>query len=189
MSLINTNSKEIHCKILYCGAEKVGKKSSLLFIKRKCDPKKIGFTKLAFEKELYCLVLYIGKIFGFQTFFHIYNLTNESQKDNEKLFRGVDGIVFIASLKPKDRQKNLDSFSEMEEILSFQGGDLFKFPLVLQYNKTDLSETLTLKQLRIDLNKYNSKDFESSCLTGFSILEPLKHVCKLSLAQLKQSHF
>ena len=187
MSIVNTNSKEIHCKIIYYGPEGSGKKSSLLYIKNNFKKENLSFIELDFKKTLYALVLSIKDIFSFKTYFHIYNLNNESKKDNEKLLRGVDGIVFVASSKNEDRQKNLDSFLEMEEILKKQGKNLFHFPLVLQYNKSDLSGLQSLKQLKLDLNKYNNKDFKSSSLTGSFVLEPLKHLCKLSIKHLKQS--
>ncbi|MCZ0932123.1 MAG: hypothetical protein OXJ52_03110 [Oligoflexia bacterium] len=189
MSLINTNSKEIHCKILYYGPEGAGKKTSLLYIKEKFDKEKLSFIQLPFKKEMYALVLSIGEIFSFKAYFHIYSLNNESKKENETLLRGADGVVFVASSKKEDRQKNKESFSEMEEFLTNQGKNLLQFPLVLQYNKSDLTHLQPLKQLKMDLNKYNNKDFKSSCLTGDFILEPLKYLCKLSLSQLKHSHF
>ncbi|MCY4320967.1 MAG: hypothetical protein OXC37_00965 [Bdellovibrionaceae bacterium] len=185
MSIINTNSKEIHYKILYYGPEGSGKKSSLLYIQKHFNKNYMSFIELSFKKKLYAIILSIGKIFSFKTFFHIYNLNNESKKQNEFLLRGTDGIIFVASSKIEDRQKNKDSFLEMEELLIAQGKNLFYFPLVLQYNKNDLPQKQDLKQLKMDLNKYNNKDFRSSCLKGVSIIEPLKYLCKLSLSQLK----
>ena len=189
MSIINTNAKEIHCKILYYGPKDSGKKSSLLYIKSNLQEEIREFFILPFKKEIYSLVLSIGKVFSFQTFFHIYNLNNESKKENEKLFRGVDGIVFVASSDPKDRQSNKDSLLEMEDFFKEKNQNLFKTPLVLQYNKTDIVDPMPLKDLRRDLNKYNSKDFESSVLNGEFIVEPLKYLCKLVLNDLKGVSF
>ena len=187
MSIINTNAREIHCKILYYGPEGAGKKSSILHIKKRFNKDKLSFVKLPLKKEIYALTLFIGDIFNFKTYFHIYNINNESRNENKKLLRGADGILFVGSSKVEDREKNKASFLEMEELLQNEGKNLFHFPLVLQYNKSDLPDIQTLKQLKIDLNKYNNKDFKSSSLTGKLILEPLKYLCKLSLNQLKQS--
>ena len=189
MSIINTNAKEIHCKILYYGPERSGKKSSIFYIQSKFAEPKREFWVLPFKKKMYCLVLFIGKVFGFQIFFHIYNLNNESKEDNRNLLNGVDGILFVANSDPKDKQQNIVSFSEMERFLSEKGEDIFKLPLVLQYNKRDLKNTMSVKELRIDLNKYNSRDFTSSALEGRVILEPLKHLCKLTLNNLKRADF
>lgn len=185
MPLINTNSKEIHFKVLYCGAKGVGKKSTLFAIRSRCVPDKIDWIELNLAEPVYGLILNLGTIFKFQTFFHIYHLSHESKKDNKVLFTGSDGIIFIASLDPQDRQKNLDSLLNLENMMKEQGKDPFKTPFVLQYNKSDLKDTQSLKQMRLDFNKYNSKDFESSCLKKTGILEPLKHLCKLTLLQIK----
>ena len=187
MSVINTNAKEIHCKILYCGPERSGKKSSLLYIRDRFEEKKRVFFTLPFKTEIYCLILSIGEIFSFQTYFHIYNLGHESVEDDKNLLKGVDGVVFVASSDPEDRHDNIHSFVEMEEFLKERGENLFKLPLVLQYNKRDIENPRSVKELRMDLNKYNNKDFESSVLTGQFVLEPLKHLCKLTLNNLKRA--
>ncbi len=187
MSVINTNAKEIHCKILYCGPDRSGKKSSLLYIRDQFEEKKRVFFTLPFKKEVCCLILSAGEIFGFQTYFHLYNLNNESKKDNKSLLRGGDGVMFVASSDLKDGPDNVRSFLEMEEALKERGENLFKLPLVLQYNKRDIQNPRPVKDLRIDLNKYNNKDFESSALTGQFILEPLKYLCKLTINNLKRA--
>ena len=185
MSIINTNAKEIHCKILYYGPENSGKKSSLLYIKNHFKESKSEFLILPFKKKLYSLVLSIGKIFNFQTFFHIYNLNNNSPEENKILLNGTDGILFVASSDPKDKQKNINSLTELEKCLKEKNQSPFHLPIVLQYNKKDLENSRPIKQLRMELNKYNSKDFESSALNGEFVLEPLKQLCKLVLNNIK----
>lgn len=189
MSIINTNAKEIHCKILYYGPEQSGKKSSLLYVRDHFKEEKRSFFVLSFKKEVYSLVLSLGKIFSFKTFIHIYNLNNESEESNKTLLRGVDGIVFVASSDSKDRKKNIKSFLQLENFYKERDEDLFKFPLVLQYNKKDLENSIPIRELRMDLNKYNNKDFESSVLQGKLVLEPLKYLCKLVLNNLKTASF
>jgi len=187
MSVINTNAKEIHCKVVYYGPKNAGKKSAIKYIKSHFKEDKRNFWILPFKNEIYCLVLSLGNIFGFQTFFHVYNINNESVKDNALLLKGVDGLIFLASSKPKDRQKNIQSFLEMESFFKEDRRTLFKTPLVLQYNKRDLKEALPIRDLRLDLNKYNNRDFKSSVLKEELVLEPLKHLCKLVLNHLKRS--
>ena len=181
MAVLNSNAKELHIKVLYCGAEGVGKKSSLHSIQSFCESEKKKWIHFPFEKPLYGLVIHLGLILKFQTYFHVYHLNNQSKKDNEVLSRGTDGFLFLASLDPQDKNKNQEAFLEMEELALKQGRDLFKTPLVLQYNKSDLKEKTSLNQMRLDLNKYNSKDFTSSSLKAQSMLTPLKHLLKLCL--------
>ena len=61
--------------------------------------------------------------------------------------------------------------------------------MVLQYNKADLPNSRPIQNMRMDLNKYNNKDFKSSVLEGEAVLEPLKRVCKLALLSLKGADF
>ena len=181
MAVLNINAKELHLKILYCGAEGVGKKSSLQSIHSLCESQKSKWIHFPFEKPLYGLVIHVGLVLKLQTYFHIYHLNNQSKKENEILSRGTDGWLFIASLKPQDKIKNQGAFLEMEELILKQGKNLFKIPLVLQYHKADLKKRTSLNQMRLDLNKYNSKDFLSSHLKTQSVLLPLKHLLKTSL--------
>lgn len=189
MSIINTNAKEIHCKILYYGPVKSGKKSSILYIKENFNQEKIEFFSLPLEEEIYCLVLNIGEFVGFQTFFHIYNLNNNVKLSREKSLTGVDGLVFVASREPGARQDNKNSFLEVESFFKEKDESIFHFPLVLQYNKSDLSQTTPVEILKEDLNKYNNEDFQSSVLRGEKVMEPLKYLCKLILNDLKSAKF
>ena len=189
MSIINTNAKEIHCKILYCGPAESGKKSSILYIKEKLNQEKIDFFSLPVEEEIYCLVLNIGKFVGFQTFFHIYNLNNNTKLSREKSLEGLDGLVFVASRDIQARQDNKTSLMEIEAFFKEKDKTLFNTPLVLQYNKSDLKEQISLRNLKEDLNKYNNEDFQSSVLKGEQVLEPLKYLCKLILNNLKSANF
>ena len=188
MSVISIEAGEMHCKILYCGPERSGKKSSLLQIKDRMEPSAVSFFTLPFKKKILCLSLSAGKVWGLSAFFHICNLSNESREDNKKLLTGTDGIVFTASSAIQDRGKNKDAFAEMESLLKETGKNPFKIPLVLQYNKKDPANSLSLLELRRDLNKYNSRDFSGSVLKGEAVIEPLKHVCKLALNRVKTGH-
>jgi len=181
MAIVNTNAKELHIKILYCGAEAVGKKSSLKHIQTFCEAQQSRWIPFPFEKELYGLIINIGMVLELQTYFHIYHLNNQSKEENQMLAKGSDGFVFIASLDPTQKSKNEEAFLEMEELILREGKELFRVPLVLQYNKTDLKKKMSLNQMRLDLNKYNSKDFQSSSLHPPSMLKPLKQVLKLCL--------
>lgn len=189
MSIINTNAKEIHCKVLYYGPAESGKKSSLLYIKEELDQESIDFFSLPLEEKIYCLVLNIGEFVGFQTFFHIYNLNNSTKLSREKSLEGVDGLVFVANRELQAREHNRASLLEVETFFKEKDKVLFKFPLVLQYNKSDLAEQIPLKTLKEDLNKYNNEDFQSSVVQGEKVLEPLRYLCKLILNDLKSANF
>ncbi len=185
MPIINNNSKEIHCKIIYYGPLESGKTSSLKFIKKNSVKDKVSSFSISLDPKMEVLVISIGEIFGFKTFFHIYEVPDLNLEEKTYLLRGVDGIIFMANSESKADESNKQSLNELCKILQDQKIDIFKFPLIFQYNKRDLPETIPLEKLRAGLNKYNCRDFESSIKEEQNIMEPLKHLCKSVLTILK----
>ncbi len=185
MSIINNNAKEIHCKVIYYGPLGAGKTSSLKYIQKHSEKNKVSSFSIPLESPVESLVISIGKVLGLETFFHIYSVPDLNLEEKKYLLREVDGIVFVANSEPTAHKSNEQSLKELHKILEDQNVDIFKLPLVFQYNKRDLPETISIENLRTHLNKYNCKDFESSIKTGQKIIEPLKHLFKSILTVLK----
>jgi len=185
MSTINNNAKEIHCKIVYYGPEGSGKSSSLKFIKQHSMESKVDSFLIPLNPPIESLVVSVGSILGFKTFFHIYAVPNLSLEEKTYLLRGVDGIVFVANSQKSAVTHNQESLDELHQILQEQKKDIFKIPLVFQYHKRDILDSLPVAILRAQLNKYNCKDFESSIKTKKHLLEPLKYLFKSVLTVLK----
>lgn len=185
MPIISSNAKEIHCKIIYYGAKDSGKTSSLNFIQENSSKNNIKSLNIPIDCNLQSLILFVGQVLEFKTWFHIYNISNCDLKEKEILLRGVDGIVFVANSDLNKEQENKNSLEELHQILEKQNKDIFKIPLAVQYNKRDLDKISSIEVLRAQLNKYNSKDFESSVTQGIGVIEPLKHVCKFVLTSVR----
>jgi hypothetical protein len=66
------------------------------------------------------------------------------------------------------------------------GLSLDSLPLVLQFNKRDLSDVLSVDELNRSLNRANWAWFEASAVNGKGVLETLKGVSKLTLLSLRQ---
>ena len=107
------------------------------------------------------LIVNIGTVLGHKTFFHALSLPSACDDEAKQvLLQGADGIVFVADSRPEAEADNKKALAFLEN--SLQKPDLFKIPLAFQYNKRDLEPKIPLEVLRAGLNKYNSKDFESS---------------------------
>lgn len=184
MSIINTSAKELHCKILYCGPKGAGKSSSLKYIQKHSHQKQVDSFTLDLKDPLYAVILNMGELFSFNTFIHAYSINTQDLLIKEILLKQIDGILFVANSDPKAKLDNIKTLNSLEHIFLKQNStrDLFKFPLVFQYNKCDLKAPLSITNLRADLNKYNCKDFASSVVKSHNVLEPLKHLCKLILS-------
>ena len=117
MPIINSTAKEIHCKILYCGHEGVGKKSTLSVIHSQSQ--NIQKSSLAFSKEILLLTLPAGEFFSFQTFFHISHLNQESSSRQSTAFSWNRWNRFYSQLKsPRERKQSLSFFRNGRAFIS-----------------------------------------------------------------------
>jgi signal recognition particle receptor subunit beta len=193
MSFINYASREINCKIVYYGPGLCGKTTNLQFVYQKTAPEAKGkMISLATETERTLffdfLPLMLGEIRGFKTRFHLYTVPGQVFYDASRklILKGVDGVVFVADSQEERVDANIESLDNLRSNLSEQGYDLDKLPYVIQYNKRDLPNLLSIEELRRDLNPTGVPEFEACASSGEGVFETLKAVAKLILIDLKK---
>ncbi|MDR3580703.1 MAG: ADP-ribosylation factor-like protein [Oryzomonas sp.] len=193
MSFINYASREINCKIVYYGPGLCGKTTNLQYIYQKTAPDAKGkMISLATETERTLffdfLPLALGEIRGFKTRFHLYTVPGQVFYDASRklILKGVDGVVFVADSQEERTDANCESLDNLRGNLQEQGYDLDKLPYVVQYNKRDLNNILSIEELRRDVNPTNVPEFEACATTGEGVFETLKAVAKLILMDLKK---
>jgi signal recognition particle receptor subunit beta len=106
------------------------------------------------------------------------------------VLKEVDGLVFVADSLKVRREKNMISLKDMAQNLKDYGMNIFKMPLVLQYNKRDLADEgfplLSIEQLEKDLNRQlKVPSFPGSAIKGDGVGATLKECLKLTLKSLK----
>ena len=192
MSFINYNAKEIHCKIVYYGPSLGGKTTNLQWVYHQTiGPEKSDLFSLPgdVERTLFFdfLPLNVGEIRGFKTRFHLYTVPGQVVYDASRklIMKGLDGVVFVADSQAERMEENLLSMENLKKNLDQQGYDIKDIPLVLQYNKRDLPNALSLSEMRSALNKYNSMDFEGMASEGRGVFESLRTVSKSIINVLK----
>lgn len=193
MSFINYASREINCKIVYYGPGLCGKTTNLQFIYQKTAPDAKGkMISLATETERTLffdfLPLSLGEIRGFKTRFHLYTVPGQVFYDASRklILKGVDGVVFVADSQEERIDANIESLENLRINLREQGYDLDKLPYIIQYNKRDLPDVMSVEELRRELNPTNVPEFEACATTGVGVFETLKAVAKLILIDLKK---
>ena len=193
MSFINYASREINCKIVYYGPGLCGKTTNLQFVYNKTAQEAKGkMISLATETERTLffdfLPLALGEIKGFKTRFHLYTVPGQVFYDASRklILKGVDGVVFVADSQEERMDANIESLDNLGINLQEQGYDLNKLPFVIQYNKRDLSNIVSVEELRNELNPTMVPDFEACATTGVGVFETLKAIAKLILIDLKK---
>ncbi|NVN99161.1 MAG: GTPase domain-containing protein [Geobacteraceae bacterium] len=193
MSFINYASREINCKIVYYGPGLCGKTTNLQYVYQKTAADAKGkMISLATETERTLffdfLPLALGEIRGFKTRFHLYTVPGQVFYDASRklILKGVDGVVFVADSQEERYDANIESLDNLRFNLAEQGYDLDKIPYIVQYNKRDLPNAMSVEEMRVDLNPTGVPEFEACAATGEGVFETLKAVAKLILIDLKR---
>jgi mutual gliding-motility protein MglA len=193
MSFINYMAREINCKIVYYGPGLCGKTTNLQYIYERTNPEAKGkMISLATETERTLffdfLPLSLGEIRGFKTRFHLYTVPGQVFYDASRklILKGVDGVIFVADSQIERLEANQESVDNLRTNLAEQGYSLEKIPYVVQYNKRDLPNVVTVEELRPLINPMNVPDYEAVARTGVGVFDTLKSVSKLVLSELRR---
>jgi signal recognition particle receptor subunit beta len=194
MAFINYSAREINCKLVYYGPGLCGKTSNLKYIYEKTAGDAKGkMISLATETERTLffdfLPLALGEIRGFKTRFHLYTVPGQVFYDASRklILKGVDGVVFVADSQEERFEANIESLENLKENLSQQGYDINAIPWVMQYNKRDLPNAVSIDDLREALNPDKLvPDFEASAATGQGVFDTLKALAKMVLNDLRK---
>ena len=159
MSMINYASREINCKLVYYGPGLGGKTTNLEHVYGKVQPNTRGkLISLATETERTLffdfLPVDLGTIRGFKTRFHLYTVPGQVYYNASRklILKGVDGIVFVADSQVERMEANIESMQNLYDNMAEYGYDLTKLPFVLQFNKRDLPNASSTRDLQASLN-------------------------------------
>jgi len=191
MALINRASREISCKIVFYGPGLGGKTTNLRQIYQKVDPQaKSQLISLATEldRTLFFdfMPLDLGTIQGYKTKFHLYTVPGQVfyNASRKLVLRGVDGIVFVADSQRERYEDTLASFANLKENLAEMSLSIDTVPLVIQYNKRDLPNIVSLDELKSQLNDNNLPDFEAVASQSIGVFETLKEIARQVLGNI-----
>ena len=191
MSMINYASREINCKIVYYGTGLGGKTTNLEYIYSRVNPDTKGkMISLATETERTLffdfLPIDLGEVRGFKTRFHLYTVPGQVYYNTSRklILKGVDGVIFVADSQAERMEANVEAMHNLYENLESYGYDLTQIPFAIQYNKRDLSNAMTVEELRAQLNPAEVPDFEGIAIDGKGVFETLGSVSKLVVQSL-----
>src|SRR5918994_3780449 len=152
MSLVNYQTREITCKIVYYGPGRSGKTTNLHYIYGQVPEERKGkMVSLATQTDRTLffdfLPLDLGTISGFATRFQLYTVPGQSYyaATRKLVLQGADGVVFVADSQARQLGENVESLQDLHANLAEQGVEPRAIPLVLQYNKQDLPKDLILR--------------------------------------------
>ncbi len=193
MVFFNWATMQMAAKIVYYGPGLCGKTSNLSYIYAKTSPNSRGeMVSLETESDrtlfFDLLPIEVGTIGGFKTRLQLYTVPGQVFYNTTRklVLKGVDGLVFVADSQRPMRDANIESFKSLTENIEEFGLELSELPIVLQYNKRDLSNVLSIEELNADLNPDGELPFvEAAAVNGDGVITTLKEVTKLTLKKLR----
>jgi signal recognition particle receptor subunit beta len=198
MANFNAKQRVIECKIVFYGPGRGGKTTNLEYIYKagkkyatgdmvSIDTK--GDRTLFFD----FLPIGLGKIRGCEVKVQLYTVPGQVKYSSTRkmVLKGVDGVVFVADSLEIRRKANLVSLKDLQTNLAEQGHDIFKLPLVLQYNKRDLGDAglpiMSIEQMDKDMNsKLKAPHYPGAAIKGVGVGQTLKRCMELTLKALKK---
>lgn len=191
MSLVNYATREITCKIVYYGPGRSGKTTNLQYVHNRVPWDRKGeMISLATDTDRTLffdfLPLELGQISGFTTRFQLYTVPGQVYYNATRklVLQGADGVVFVADSQETRLDSNLESFRNLHENLLEHGIDIRDIPIVMQYNKRDLPNILTIDQLEEELNFRELPSHPASGLLGEGVFDTLRSVSEGVLKRL-----
>jgi len=193
MVFFNYATMQMAAKIVYYGPGLCGKTTNLHFIYGRTAPGSRGemvSLETETDRTLFfdLLPLDVGVISGFKTRLQLYTVPGQVFYNTTRklVLKGVDGIVFVADSQRPMSEPNRESLKNLRENLAEIGVTLDTLPRVLQYNKRDLGNILSVDEMNDVLNADRSIEwYEASATNGPGVFETLKAISKLTLRSLK----
>jgi signal recognition particle receptor subunit beta len=92
--------------------------------------------------------------------------------------------VFVADSQAERMDANIAALENLYENLTEYGYDPRSLPIVLQWNKRDLTNAVPTEELRAQLNPMGLPEFEAVAVDGRGVFDTLKAVSKSVLKAL-----
>jgi signal recognition particle receptor subunit beta len=193
LAVVNYSTREVNCKLVYCGPGLSGKTTNILQIYQgiKKDRRgKLVSLSTNSERTLFFdfLPIDLGTIYGFRVRLHLYTVPGQVYYSASRrlVFRGVDGIVFVADSNSDRSEANLEALRDLADNMNYYGLELDYLPYALQLNKRDEHEAMPIQEMIRDLNLRNEPVIQAVAIENRGVRETLTEIARQLLRHLKK---
>jgi hypothetical protein len=185
----------VNCKVVFYGPGMSGKTTNLEKVYENApDQHKGELTSIATEgdRTLFFdfLPLDLGTVAGMNTKFQLYTVPGQVYYNSTRklVLQGADGVIFVADSQRKKMDENIESLENLMENLTEYNINPDDIPIILQYNKRDLPDVLSVDELNKALNPKGWPTFEAVAVTGEGVFPTLKALSSLVLENLNKEY-
>lgn len=193
MALFNYTTKEITVKVVYYGPGLSGKTTNLQYLHHIINPDRKGkllCLPTESDRTLFfdLLPIDLGKIRDFSLRFQLYTVPGQVRYNATRklVLKGADAIVFVADSQSDMKEQNIESFKNMRDNLIANNINPDEIPLILQYNKRDLPNVLSIDDLNTDLNENGKYQYiEAIAIDGTGVEDSFQDITKIVIDDIK----
>ncbi|OGW35896.1 MAG: hypothetical protein A2010_17040, partial [Nitrospirae bacterium GWD2_57_9] len=130
----------------------------------------------------------LGTIKNYKVRFHLYTVPGQVfyNATRKLVLKGADGVIFVADSQRGMLDANVESISNLRDNFADQSVNLDDFPMVIQYNKRDLPDVMSVDELNAALNPRGVPFFEAVAKTGDGVLKTFTAISKLVLQDMQK---
>ena len=198
MATINLKKREVEFKIVYYGPGRCGKTTNLEYIfknSRRHMLDEMVSIKTAGDLTLFFdfVPMGLGTIKGCEVRVQLYTVPGQSKYASTRklVLKGADGVVFVADSMRVRHEQNIESLRDLAQNLKDYGMNIFRFPVVMQWNKRDLADAgvplMSIEEMdRFYNRQLKAPAFEASAVSGAGVNNTLKAALVLTLKAIKE---
>ncbi len=194
MALFNYAAREISAKIVYYGPGLSGKTTNIesIYSMLQSDQRgKLISLPTETDRTLFFdfLPVELGKIKGFTVRFHLYTVPGQVfyNQTRKLVLQGVDGVVFVADSQVNMLDSDIESLRNLKENLASYGKNIEELPFVVQYNKRDLKNIMSIEEMNSHLNENGVPYFSAIAITGEGVKDTLMEIAKMVFNHLRKT--
>ncbi len=185
MGFINVAERTINAKLVYYGVGVGGKTTSLQRVHGiLCPRNEVQLVSINTEEDSTLLFdflpINLGSVSGFKIRIQGFTVPGQPKyrQMRKYVLNGADAVVFVVDSQRSRLQENLESLQSMIENLRAAGAE--QIPIVVQYNKRDLPDILTEKELDRHFKFRDGVEaFPSVATEGQGVFETFVHAASL----------
>jgi mutual gliding-motility protein MglA len=188
MPVVNPLARELVFKVVYYGPGLGGKTTSLQYIHATAKPEHRGkMVSLAtpVDRTLYFdfLPIRVPTVRGMNVKLQLFTVPGQVHYNATRnlVLTGADGVVLVYDSQSARSDANLETLDNLRDNLAAHGRQLSEMPHVVQYNKRDLFDVLSIDELEQQLNRAGAPSFATTATTGEGVYESLEAITRAVL--------